>query len=129
MHNKTLADVLLAYADRLNQGRQDQDDYLAMFPEHREELASLMNIAARVKMALRPVRPAQAFREVLQSNLLAAARQKVREPHLVIRNPLAHRRVLIGAAIGSAVSVAVGITAALLLHNKALNKSHSVPSA
>ena len=129
MRPKTLADVLTAYADQLGQKRQDQDDYLTMFPEYKDELASLMSVAAAVKKALRPVKPPRAYREALHRDLLATAQQKMK-PSLIIRNPFDHRRlIIIGAAIGSAVSVVAGIIAAVLIHNKALHRAQETPSA
>ncbi len=129
MRPKTLADVLVMCADQLGQKDQEQDDYLALFPEYKDELSSLMSVAAAVRKALRPVRPPRGYREALHRDLLATAQQKMR-PSLIIRNPFDHRRVIIiGAAIGSAISVVAGIIAAILIHNKALHKAQEVHSA
>lgn len=126
---RTLADVLVGYADHLNDGKDVYDEFMMAFPECREELAGLMDVARRIKQVMSPRRPALAYRSALKSNLLEAAQHKV-GPRITIRNPFRKQRIiLIGAAIGSAVSVLVGILAAVLLHNKAGQRSQRVPSA
>jgi len=128
-NRKTLADVLISYADQLAQGQCSPAGFLKAFPEYGEELSSLMNIAARVKEALVPKRPSPAYRRALHRNLVETARQKMM-PHIMIHNPSARRRiVIISAAIGSAISVIVGVIAALLIRSRTLQGSHEVPTA
>lgn len=130
MHNtKTLADVLIAYADQLAQGKSSPKTWLEAFPEHRQELSVLLDIAARLKNALMPVRPDRVYREMLRVKLVDAARQRMM-PRVSLRNPFARRRIIIvGAAVTSALSVAVGIIAALLIRSRALQKPGRAPSA
>lgn len=129
MRPKSLADLLIAFADQPGQEDQEHDNCLALFPEYQEELSSLMSVAAAVRKALRPVKPPRAYREALHRELLATAQQKMM-PSFIIRNPLDHRRlVILGAAIGSAISLIAGIIAAILIHNKALHGSQQAHSA
>ncbi len=128
-NNKTLADVLIAYTDQLIQGGGSPNAWLEAFPQRRQELAALLNIATRLKTVLLPVRPDRVYREALRIKLVEAAGQKMR-PRVSLRNPFTRRRLLIvSAAVTSALSVAVGIVAALLIRNRALQKANRAPSA
>lgn len=119
--NKTLAEAVIACADQLAQGRKSPKELLAAFPEYKEELSSLLDLAVRIKQVLVPVRPGAVYREALKSRLVETARQKM-TPRIAIRNPFPRRRlILISAAIGSALSVVVGVVAALLLRNRAMH--------
>lgn len=123
-----LADVLVTCADNLNEGMDMRAEYIAAFPEYRDDLLDLMDVAARVKRALVAVQPSSAFRNALKIGLLDAAEQKVK-PRIIIRNPFRLQKIiLIGAAIGSALSVVVGIIAAILMRNRAMQRSHQLPS-
>lgn len=124
---QTIADVLDAYA--MQRGDWDAAEaLLRVFPEHKRELRALFQIINRLQRALMPVKPALAFKRTLGQELLEAA-NRGRLPTITIRNPFRRQRILLGAAIGSAVSVAIGIIAAVLIHNKSAQRSHSAPSA
>ncbi len=69
-----VTELLAAHADQLNRNdARASDSVLAAFPQDREELASLMQVAARVKQTLKPVTPASAFRSRLHDGLMLAA--------------------------------------------------------
>ncbi len=127
--NKTLIDVLMMYADRLNEGRDMAAEYERIFPQYAPDLAPLFDLARRIKQALVPVRPSLAYRRELGAKLLAARRNKLM-PHITIQNPFRRQRiVLISAAVGSVVSVVVGVIAALVIRNRVASRTHSLPSA
>jgi hypothetical protein len=110
MPDNIIAEVLAAHADQLLNEETGSEDYAHLFPAHEGELASLLQIAQRVKAALVPATPSPEFEAGLKRELLTAAMQRRSRKPI----PLLQRRgVLIGAAVGSAISVA-GIVAALL---------------
>ncbi|HDH09449.1 MAG TPA: hypothetical protein ENF84_00755 [Chloroflexi bacterium] len=115
MNDKVLIEILASHADRLIKGEAREGDYLAMFPDRREELGPLLTVAEKVKRALVPVEVAPAFRQRLRKGLLAAAHQKLAQQTADRGFALAPRKgVLLGAAaLGSAVSV-VGVIAYLI---------------
>ena len=76
MQESVISEILAAHADRLVEGEDDAEVYVRLFPDADEELMGLMALAARVRVALRLVRPAPAFRAELRRDLLAAARQR-----------------------------------------------------
>jgi len=114
MPDNILAELLAAHADQLLNEETGSEDYAHLFPAHEGELASLLQIAQRVKAALVPTTPAPEFEAGLKRELLAAAVRRAEAKRSRKSIPLLQRRgVLIGAAVGSAISVA-GIVAALL---------------
>lgn len=127
MEEKVLAEILAAHADQLKKGQGKGSDYLAMFPEYREKLKPLLEIAEKVKEVLELVEPAPAFCQSLHDDLLAAARRKLAEgvPQLA-RSP--GRQILIRvAALGSAVSVAGAI--AYLIRSRTAAETQSASAA
>lgn len=128
MQGKTIADILIAYTDGLAANAPEAEGYLAMFPEHREELAALLGLAAQLRRVLRRVSPAPAYRAALHDDLVAAARQKMRPALTIQELPHRHRGLIIGAAIGSTISVAAGIIATVLIRKGALQRSQEAPS-
>lgn len=103
MEDKILTEILAAHADCLNEGICRKEDYLAMFPDYRAQLAPLLEVAEAVKGALLPVRLDNAFRENLKAELLRAAPQYLESQAHQTEGP--SRRWLIGAAVGSALSM------------------------
>jgi len=128
MRGKTIADILIAYTDGVAADALGTRDYLAMFPEHREELAALLELTGQLRRVLRRVSPAPAYRATLHDDLVAAARQKMRPALTIQELPSRRRGLIIGAAIGSTVSVAAGIIATVLIRRGALQRSQEAPS-
>ena len=127
MKEKVLAEILVAHADQLKKGQGKVSDYLAMFPDYREELRPLLEIAEKVKEVLVPVEPAPAFCQSLHDDLLAAARRKLagEVPQLARSHG---RQILIrAAALGSAVSVVGAL--AYLIRSRATAETQSASAA
>lgn len=126
-NSRTLGDVLVTFTDNLNSGMDMREEYASAFPEFREELMALMIVAARVKRALEMMRPSTAFRRMLKASLLEAAQQRSK-PRVVISNPFRRQKIiLLSAALGSALSVVLGIVAAVLVHNRSAQRSQQLP--
>lgn len=117
-----LAEILAAHAEQLNTGKVVQTDaFLTAFPEARDELASLLNVAARIQRALKPVAPASAFRARLRDGLLMAAHHRGGLGHRQTHRVLVERQsepqwgwLLGAAALGSAAGLL-----AVVLHSRA----------
>ncbi len=127
MEEKVLVEILAAHADQLKKGQGKGSDYLAMFPDYREELKPLLETAEKVKRVLEPVEPASAFCQSLHGDLLAAARRKLAEgvPQLARSHG---RQILIrAAALGSAVSVVGAL--AYLIRSRAAAETQSASAA
>lgn len=76
--------------------------WAAALPPGLEELAAL---ARRVRWLLTPVEPSPHFREALHARLLVAAKESMLAPAVPWHTQ--HRReIIIGAAVGSVLSVA-----------------------
>ena len=120
MSDNVVVEVLAAHADRLMDDGPESEDYLNLFPAYRAELTPLLEIAERVKAALVPVTPSPAFEAGLKQDLLAAAIQRAEERESRKQVSFLRRRgLLIGAAVGSVLSVA-GIITALLLRQRSI---------
>jgi F0F1-type ATP synthase membrane subunit c/vacuolar-type H+-ATPase subunit K len=118
MPENIIVEVLAAHADQLANSETDAEDYANLFPAHEAELASLLQVAQQIKRVLVPVTPSPEFETGLKRDLLAAALQRANaKPTKQQTSLLYRRRFLIGAAIGSAISL-VGIIAALLLRQR-----------
>jgi hypothetical protein len=133
MADRKLIEILATHADKLNAGVNEEAEYLATLPEHRDTLQPLLAVARKVKDALALVEPDPAFCENLRLGLLAAALQRLasrlsstksqRPVHLFRRH---RKEILIGAAaLGSVVSVA-GIVA-YWIHTRAAKAQHTLP--
>jgi hypothetical protein len=125
MEDKVLTEILMAHADRADGGRHNGKDYLEMFPVYCSELKPLLTTAEMVQEVLKPAEPAPAFRASLRQGLLAAAQEKVAARHIQPTRPPG-RGLLIGAALGSALSV-IGLIA-YVLRTRAQAKTQSVSS-
>jgi hypothetical protein len=127
MPENVIVEVLAAHADQLIGKQGDSQDYLNLFPAYRAELAPLLRVAERVKAALVPVAASPAFEAALRQDLLAAAVQRTKEREQTKSKRIAflrRREVLIGAAVGSALSV-LGILAALLWRQRSIARAQS----
>ncbi len=121
--DNVIVEVLAAHADHLVGNKDNGEEYLNLFPAYQAELAPLLRIAERVKAALVPVRPSPAFEAGLKQDLLAAAVQRADARESEKRFTFLRRRgVLIGAAVGSVLSV-VGIVVALLWRQRSIARA------
>jgi hypothetical protein len=120
MPDKVIVEVLAAHADHLAANRGGGEDYLNLFPAYHSELAPLLRIAEQVKAALAPVTASPEFQSGLKRDLLAAAFQRAEKRRSKRRTSfLLSRKVLIGAALGSVISLA-GIVAALVWRQRSI---------
>ena len=120
MPDHVVVEVLAAHADNLAGNEANSEEYLDLFPTYQEELGPLLRIADRVKAALSPVVVSSEFEASLKQDLLEAALQRAEErEHRKQVSFLRPRGVLIGAAVGSVLSVA-GIITALLLRQRSI---------
>lgn len=141
MRDELLIEVLAAHADHLNEGGDHTLTYLAMFPEDRETLAPLLELATFLKLALSPARVSPAFRARLRAELVQTAeglspasawRRRLtftpRLPERISELPVSmrlpgppDRQVLVRAAAGGAGLAAAGV-AAYVLHERFFEK-------
>ncbi len=117
MDKKLLKEILAAHADQLATGQFEDEDYIELSPEDKQELESLLYVAERVKSTLRPITPGQNFEEKLKSHLLTTAHQHQAEGY-VPPNPDRDLLILV-ATIGFVLSLA-GVLLALKLHRQAI---------
>ena len=105
---KVLEEILTAHADDLNQGADTTESlaaqYAALFPE----LPALLYLGKLLKKALVPVKPRASFVHQVKQQLLCNL------PAETVPTPSTDRLMLVGALIGSAVSLA-GVGLVLLL--------------
>lgn len=101
------SEILAMHADQLNRGEPVISDvFLAPYPEWRQELIPLLDVAARVKRTLKPVSPAPAFRARLHDGLMLAANHQQAHRILVARHEEPQWGWLLGAAaLGSAAGL------------------------
>ena len=102
-----MTEILAAHADQLNKSKSVQTDtFLAAFPGTHDELAPLLDVAARVKRTLKPVKPEPAFRTRLHDGLLMAAHHQQAHRILVEKRGQPQWGWLLGAAaLGSAAGL------------------------
>lgn len=138
MKEELLIEVLVAHADHLNaDGDDSTDTYLAMFPEDRETLAPLLELATQLRLVLAPVEMPPAFRKQLHAALVQTADEflpaSARRSRFSIRSRLPERltelpvfmrlpsppdrQILVRAAAGGAGLAAAGV-AAYMLHDR-----------
>ena len=142
MREELLTEVLAAHADHLNEGHDFTPTYLVMFPEDRETLAPLLELATDLKKILAPVKMPAASREQLCTELVKAAEElslvsawrsrlvfptgwPERIPELPISMRLPgppSRQALVRAAAGGAGLAAAGV-AAYMLHGRFFEKA------
>ena len=118
MRGQRIAEILAAHADRLIGDPPDDQDDLDLSPA--AEVTSLLRLSEWLKETLAPVTPSLAFRRQLKGSLISAAVERTEEGARESHIPFLRRRwVLIGAAAGSALSVA-GIVVAILLRHRSV---------
>ncbi len=143
MRDELLIEVLAAHADHLNEEGNHTPTYLAMFPEDRETLAPLLELATQLKVIFAPVKMPPALRAQLHTALVQAAdnlstasawrSRLILLPHLPERLqdlPVFERlptppgrRVLVRAAAGGAGLAAAGV-AVYMLHEHFFEKGN-----
>lgn len=101
------SEILALHADQLNEGEPVATDvFLARFPDRRDELAPLLDVALLVKRTLKPVKPTPAFRSRLHDGLIMAAGHQQAHRILIARHDEPQWGWLLGAAaIGSAAGI------------------------
>jgi hypothetical protein len=92
------------------------------YPERRDELASLMNIAECAERTLMPIAPAPAFRARLRAGLMMAAHHQQVHHVLVAQRTESQWGWLLGAA---ALGSAAGLIA-MVLHARAQGRNATV---
>ncbi len=103
-----VTELLAAHADQLNKNRAVPNDSLpAASPQDREELASLMAVAARVKQTLKPVEPAPAFRARLHDGLMLAAHHQQAQRIYIDKRGEPQWGWLLGAAAAAGIIAVV----------------------
>lgn len=102
-----ITEILAHHADLLNSERlPERETFLADYPDQREELAPLLEIAARVKRTLVPVRPTPTFRKRLHDGLIMAATHQQAHRILIEKKDEPQWGWLLGAAaLGSAAGL------------------------
>ncbi|MHB1416477.1 MAG: hypothetical protein ACYC1C_14615 [Chloroflexota bacterium] len=103
--------ILDRYVDRLNTPTASLAMLLAY--SQNDELLGLLSVARRLKQVLRPVEPSSAFRQSLHLQLVEMAGQRPLAEQKVSWPETHKRGLIIGAAVGSVLSVA-GVTAVIL---------------
>ena len=105
MDRRTVADILAAHADKLNQERPE----MAALPEvsagQLSALEPLMRVAEHVQGALAPVQPSPAFVRQLGQQLIVATSHSRKAVTLRTRRAI----LIVAAALGSAVSIASAV--------------------
>lgn len=112
---RVLTEILAAHADLLVRGEAKGAQYSTLFPDYREELVPLLELAQEVRETLASVHPSEAFRRRLRQELLTTARQRVAVPLPTDRSRWRQPWVIGAAALGSVISLAsaVGVIAYL----------------
>jgi hypothetical protein len=107
-----IAELLSAHADQLAKGNMQADDeVLALFPDRREELAPLIEMATKLRSQLSIVHPDDEFERHLKAELLESARKRLER--LSLQHARQRTLVIIGgitAVVVSAVGVILAYT-------------------
>ncbi|MBS1254028.1 MAG: hypothetical protein MAG451_03084 [Anaerolineales bacterium] len=137
MNDELLLEVLAAHADHLNEAEDHTQIYLDMFPENRETLLPLFELACELEVILAPVEAPPAFRDQLHIALAQTAAgllpisdwrtrlsirprlpERLLELPVFMRLPTTpDRQVLVRAAAGGAGLAAAGV-AAYVIHDR-----------
>ncbi len=116
---QVLEEILTAHADDLNRGTDTTESLMAQYSVLFPELPTLLYLGKLLKKALAPVKPRAAFARQLKQQLLYSL------PAEVVATPPPARLMLVGAAVGSALSLAgVGL---LLLRRARLIARQTAP--
>lgn len=132
----TLTDILARHADALHAGDEQAEVHVARYPEYRDELLPLFQLARELDQLLEPVGAPLVFRNQLRAELVGAAvrsaagldrpwwairprlQERLADLPVLIRLPEApQRQVLVRAAAGGAGLAAAGV-AAYVLHGR-----------
>ena len=116
---KRVAESITTRVDQLVSVPFDEENELALAPVDQAQVARLTELAGQFKEVLVPVTPQPAFQARLRETLLAAASQRLAAQKESRVAAIRRRWVLVGAGVGSALSVA-GIVAAVLLHQRVI---------
>ena len=117
MRKRQLIRIIADHSDRLVRDKADERGK-ALSPAELSEVAPFLQLNERLKKTLIPVTSSAEFRANLKDSLMAnAAQRQSLTPGSARIPPLQRKWVIIGAAAGSAISVA-GIVAAVLLHQR-----------
>ena len=121
MSNRALEDLLSRYLDQIGYSGGNGRHAVAI-PADNEQLESLLRLATQLNRAMGPVQPSPAFASRLRRELFAAARQQANKatPRAGDQPPTKldiakkqwethNREILLGAAMGSLLSVAAAI--------------------
>jgi len=124
MDERTVADILAAHADRLNQEQRGTTARQDVSAEQLSALEPLMRLAERVQGTLAPVQPNPTFVRQLSQQLIATASQGRKAMTRRTRNAI----LIVAAALGSVVSVAsaVGIVIYLIRHRARVQPKQAV---
>ena len=124
MDERTVADILAAHADKLNQGQRETATLQDVSAEQLAALGPLMRLAERVQGTLAPVQPNPTFVRQLSQQLISTASQSRKAMTQRTRNAI----LIVAAALGSVVSVAsaVGIIVYLIRHRARVQSEQAV---
>ncbi len=124
-----VTEILATHADELNRNQVvPSDSLLAASPREREELASLMAVAARLKQTLKPVEPAPAFRARLHDGLMLAAHHQQAQRIYVEKRGEPQWGWLLGAAAAAGI-IAVVWRSRTLVHPAPVAQAELPPCA
>jgi hypothetical protein len=115
MNKKLLKEILAAHADHLVTGGAKGKDYLDLLADSEDELAPLLDVAERIKSALKPIKPARKFEKELKRELLTTAHLRRVEGYTP---PNPSRDLLILAAILGFFMSLTGVLLALRWRNQ-----------
>jgi hypothetical protein len=104
MDDRLMREILMSHADGLNAGQDRSQDFLAMFPAHSEELASLFRMAGMAKRLLAPVQPSASCRQYIGDSLTQLTTQQVAHSSMMIQPNINRELVIRAAAAGSALA-------------------------
>lgn len=100
------------YIDHLNGSRSAGTVSLPLATS--VEMVALLHLARKLKQYLTPVEPSPQFTQALHTTLVTAASARTHDGYEPEPWPVQHKReILIGAAVGSALSIA-GVVAVVL---------------
>jgi hypothetical protein len=110
MKRKLLKEILAQHADKLVIGQTKGETGHELAPEEERELASLLDVAERVKSTLRPIAPDEKFEEELKRHLLTTAHLRRAEGYTP---PNPSRDLLILVAVMGFILSLAGVLIAL----------------
>ncbi len=121
-----LTEILAAHADQLDRGDMGQD---ALTGPQRDELESLLDVAARAKRILTPVSPRPAFRAHLREGLTMAAHHQHAHNLLIDQTGLQREEAPWGWLLGAAALGSAAGLIAIALRTRQANRPAAQPVA